>query len=184
MGFENGEVHIRLVDAPSKYLQIKMHDGEQGAISSIRLDKEEKYAMTTGEDGLMFIYQIDIDNIRKEALFDPFDGIEGIDFMPDATKEDIRMDKTAQFMRDNEPYFPTIDKEAECINPAFLATTLNLTEEINVDITDPNLYSIQQAKLRTEEDHRLKLAEEKKQGVRNRIESLREIFRKLSFKNV
>ena len=161
-----------------------MHDGEQGAISSIRLDKEEKYAMTTGEDGLMFIYQIDIDNIRKEALFDPFDGIEGIDFMPDATKEDIRMDKTAQFMRDNEPYFPTIDKEAECINPAFLATTLKLTEEINVDITDPNLYSIQQAKLRTEEDHRLKLAEEKKQGVRNRIESLREIFRKLSFKNV
>ena len=184
MGFENGEVHIRLADAPSKYLQIKMHDGEQGAISSIRLDKEEKYAMTTGEDGLMFIYQIDIDNIRKEALFDPFDGIEGIDFMPDATKDDIRMDKTAQFMRDNEPYFPAIDKEAECINPAFLATTLKLTEEINVDITDPNLYSIQQAKLRTEEDHRLKLAEEKKQGVRNRIESLREIFRKLSFKNV
>lgn len=29
------------------------------------------------------------------------------------------------------------------------------------------MYSIQQAKLRTEEDHRLTLAEKKKQGVKN-----------------
>jgi len=39
MGYDSGEVHLRHVDAPNKYLQIKMHDGQQGAISSFRLDK-------------------------------------------------------------------------------------------------------------------------------------------------
>lgn len=87
-------------------------------------------------------------------------------------------------MDDNEPYFPDVDKDQECINPAFLAASVRLTEEVNVDITDPNLYSIQQAKLRTEEDHRMKLAEEKKQGVRNKIQHLRDTFTKLATKNL
>jgi hypothetical protein len=37
--------------------------------------------------------------------------------------------------------------------------------------------------LRTEEDHRLKLAEEKKQSVRRKIEHLREEFKKLHSAN-
>jgi hypothetical protein len=65
-----------------------------------------------------------------------------------------------------------------------LAASVRLTEEVNIDITDPSIYSIQQAKLRTEEDHRMKLAEEKKQGVRSRIQALRDTFRKLTTKNI
>lgn len=49
------------------------------------------------------------------------------------------------------------------------AVTLRGIPENPVDITDPNVYSIQQSKLRTEEDHRLKLAEAKKEGVKTRI---------------
>jgi hypothetical protein len=45
------------------------------------------------------------------------------------------------------------------------------------DIIDESIYSIQQAKLRTEEDHRLKLAEEKKQHVRNQVKVLRQQFK-------
>jgi WD40 repeat protein len=101
MGYDNGEVHIRHVDGPNKYLQIKMHDGQQGAITSVRLDKEEKYVMTTAEDGLMFIYQIDSKNLKKEALYDPFAGVEGIDFMPEATKDELRAEKTAGFFNEN-----------------------------------------------------------------------------------
>jgi hypothetical protein len=97
-------------------MSIKMHDGHMGAITSIRFDKEEKYIMTTAEDGLMYIHQIDKNISQKEALFDPFAGIEGIDFMPEATKEDIRDEKTKQFMIDNEPYFGEIDKEKDGIN--------------------------------------------------------------------
>ena len=48
---------------------------------------------------------------------------------------------------------------------------------------DPSQYSIQQAKLRTEEDHRLKLAEEKKEGVKERIKKLRKAFKELRVRN-
>lgn len=56
MGYENGEVQLRHVDSPNKYLQIKMHDAHIGAITSFRLDKDEKFAMTSGEDGIMFVH--------------------------------------------------------------------------------------------------------------------------------
>ncbi len=115
-----------------------MHDGQQGLITSIKFDKEEKYLMTTAEDGHMYIHQLDKECIRKEALFDPFAGIEGIDFMPESTKEDIKFEKTKQFLLDNQPYFPEVDPESECINQAYLASSVRLTEEVNVDILDPS----------------------------------------------
>ena len=119
-----------------------MHDGHQGVVTAFRLDKDEKYAVTTGEDGLMFVYQIDSVNIKREALFDPFAGIEGIDYMPEATKEDIREEKTKQMMLDNEPYFSEVNPDTDCINQAFLAASVRLTEEVNIDILDPSIYSI------------------------------------------
>ena len=92
-----------------------MHDGHIGSITSMRFDKDEKYLMTAAEDGLMYIHQIDKENLRKEAKFDPFAGVEGIDFMPESTKQDLRFEKTKQFFLDNVPYFPVVDKEAEVI---------------------------------------------------------------------
>jgi hypothetical protein len=97
-------VHVKgVVTLDSSYVlfisnhdgRCSMHDAQNGAITSVRFDKNEKYAITTAEDGLMFVYQIDSDNIRKEALFDPFAGLEGVDFMPEATKDDIKTEKTA-----------------------------------------------------------------------------------------
>lgn len=45
------------------------------------------------------------------------------------------------------------------------------------------MYSIQQAKLRTEEDRRLELAEEKKEAVKVKIQNLRKQFRILQERN-
>jgi len=45
------------------------------------------------------------------------------------------------------------------------------------------VYSIQQAKLRTEEDRRLELAEEKKEAVKVKIQNLRKQFRILQERN-
>jgi len=33
-----------------------MHDGHSGGITSMKFDKDEKYFMTTAEDGLMYIH--------------------------------------------------------------------------------------------------------------------------------
>jgi hypothetical protein len=137
MGYENGEVQIRHVDNPNKYISIKMHDGHNGKITATRFDKEEKYFMTSSEDGLMYIHQIDKECIKKEALFNPLAGIEGVDFMAESQREDIASEKTKQFKLDNQPYFPEVDPESDCINQAYLASSLRLTEEVNIDIQDP-----------------------------------------------
>ena len=51
------------------------------------------------------------------------------------------------------------------------------------DITDKNRYSIQQAKLRTEEDRKLEIAEQKKAQVREQINILRRQFAEVVEKN-
>ena len=56
--------------------------------------------------------------------------------------------------------FPPIDEELT-LDEAALAISLKLQEPTEDD-ADPKAYSIQQSKLRTEEDHRMNLAEKKK----------------------
>lgn len=58
-----------------------------------------------------------------------------------------------------------------------------MPEPKNVDVVDPTIYAIQTSKLRTEEDHRLKLAEEKKKEVRLKVKTLRETFKAIKEKN-
>jgi len=62
------------------------------------------------------------------------------------------------------------------LDEASISITVKTREATGLDVLDPTIYSIQQAKLRTEEDHRLNLAEKKKQGVRKQIEALRNEF--------
>ena len=69
------------------------------------------------------------------------------------------------------------------LDETLFSVSLRGFPDICDDITDTSVYSIQQSKLRTEEDHRLKLAEEKKQGVRKKIEGLRDQFKELTTLN-
>eukprot|EP00933_Yihiella_yeosuensis_P025357 TRINITY_DN19695_c0_g3_i5.p1 TRINITY_DN19695_c0_g3~~TRINITY_DN19695_c0_g3_i5.p1 ORF type:complete len:1177 (-),score=369.47 TRINITY_DN19695_c0_g3_i5:167-3223(-) len=57
------------------------------------------------------------------------------------------------------------------------------TLPINTDITDPAYYSIQDAKLKAEEDNQKAAAEHKKQRVRERIKEIREELTQLQAKN-
>ena len=183
LAFDNGEVQIRVNDNPERLLQIKMHDGHAGRITSVKFDKDEKFLVTTGEDGLIYSHLIDKENILKESVFQPLDGVEGVDFMPEYQREDIKAEKMREFFEANPPFFGEVDYDKDCIDHAFLAQSLKLTEDVNEDILDPQQYSIQQAKLRTEEDHRVKLAEEKKESVKERIKKLRKAFKELRVRN-
>ena len=73
--------------------------------------------------------------------------------------------------------------QVDSLNMHYLGQQLKLTEDVNDDIHDANQYSIQQAKLRTEEDHRMQLAEEKKEGVKEKIKKLRKAFKELRERN-
>jgi len=160
-----------------------MHDGHTGKITSVKFDKDERMVLTTGEDGLIYIHLIDKENIKKEATYNPLEGVEGVDFMAESQREEIRLEKVKEFFEANPPYFIEFDYDKDALDHAYLAQSLKIAEDLNEDILDPSQYSIQQAKLRTEEDHRIKLAEEKKEGVKERIKKLRKAFKELSVRN-
>ena len=86
-----------------------------------------------------------------------------------------------EYKEENPPVFT--DKEEQLLDEAALAITIKNKEPTNIDIEDPNIYSIQQSKLRTEEDHRMQLADKKKTQVRNQIQRLREWFIKVNDMN-
>jgi ATP-dependent protease HslVU (ClpYQ) ATPase subunit len=69
------------------------------------------------------------------------------------------------------------------LDEAALAITIKTNEPLGIDISDPNGYSIQQAKLRTEEDARMSLADKKKMKVKHMIENLRNEFLDVLNKN-
>jgi len=92
--------------------------------------------------------------------------VEGAQFLPDDEKADLIKKRFKEYFLKNYPAFPEFTEDS-AMDEAGLAISLKTKPEyLGKDIEDPNQYSIQQAKLRTEEDHRLNLAEIKKQGVR------------------
>ena len=96
------------------------------------------------------------------------EGVEGTDFMPDDQVKQIKNEKTRNFHADNPPNLPEIDPHVDGLDRSNLVEALNIPTGTH-DITDENVYSIQQAKLRTEEDRKLEIAEDKKAGVRSKI---------------
>ena len=56
-------------------------------------------------------------------------------------------------------------EEKDGVDKIAFSEQITINGEINVDILDDSVYSIQQAKLRTEEDHRMRMDELKKQRV-------------------
>jgi hypothetical protein len=110
------------------------------------------------------------------------EGVEGANFMPASQIVEVTAEKIAQFKEENPSNIPEVDPKIDGLDDTAFAVTLRIPEEPE-DITDNELYSIQKSKLRTEEDMRLKLAEEKKDGVRQRIDDLRGAFANLSEKN-
>ena len=163
-------------------MAIKEHDGEVGAISAAKLSYDERFMVSTGYDGLIFVHQIDKFMIQQESKFDPLEGVDGIDFMPDDQVKSIKNEKIKNFQMDNPPNLSDIDPHVDGLDRSNLAEALNLPTGTQ-DIKDETMYSIQQAKLRTEEDRKLEIAEEKKRGVRGKIEGLRERFAKVVERN-
>lgn len=87
--------------------------------------------------------------------------------MPREEKEKMIENKIAKYKEEQAAVFPTINEEEMGVDEASLAITIKTKEPLGVDVTDPSIYSIQMSKLKTEEDHRLSLADRKKGKVRD-----------------
>ena len=83
IGLNNGEVRVSYGSNPKSFLAIKEHDGEIGQISAAKLSYDERFLVSTGHDGLIFVHTIDKFMIQQESKFDPLEGVEGVDYMPE-----------------------------------------------------------------------------------------------------
>jgi len=160
-------------------MKIKNHDGQLGAITSAALSYDKKYILSTAQDGLLFVHQLDCGMIKTEARFDPMEGSN--EQNPQIIKE-VTDKKLSEFFEANPVSLLDVDPIIEGVDQTILKIDLKIKKD-TPDITDETIYSIQQSKLRTEEDHRLKLAETKKEKVREDITKLREKFVTLVEKN-
>ena len=59
IGLANGEIRISYGANPASFLSIKEHDGDIGQISSAMLSYDERFLISTGYDGLIFVHTID-----------------------------------------------------------------------------------------------------------------------------
>lgn len=187
-GFQNGEVRVSTMENPKNFMSLKQHDGQHGAITQAKLSFDERFIVTSGMEGLVMVHTIDKFMIQKESKFDPtdekaFPDMEGIEFLPADIQAEKIAEQVAKFQAANQPSFPAVDAAIDGMDDSLLAISLRIDKNAQ-DITDESIYSIQQAKLRTEEDHRLRLAEEAKQNVRNKIKVLRKNFKDLKNKNL
>ena len=80
--------------------------------------------------------------MKREAVFNPLEGVEGVDYMAESQREDIRQEKMREFFETTPPYFTEVNPDQDGLDHAYLAKTLKLTEDINEDIIDPSQYSI------------------------------------------
>lgn len=101
IGFMNGDIRLSTPEFPMNFLSIKQHDGYSGHITSAKMSHDERFIVSSGSDGLIFIHLIDKFMIQQEARFDPRAGIDGIEFMPEAQKKQSLIDAVDRFQEEN-----------------------------------------------------------------------------------
>jgi len=220
VGSRNGNVQMRPVSDLEFFLQMKSHDGDDGAVSAICTTFDDRILLSTGQDGNFFAHTVDGDaalaradrahqekiremldwekeapqrarelrrkNRKKKKEYD--DAIErGDDDVPDYEPE---VERPAPFSKkDIEQLRSSLDPREIVVTvqpPQEMPEELEPKNELDLDaedITDSGTYSIEEAKLKQEEDDRMTEAEKKKQLVRQEIQDLRKEFQFMLKKN-
>lgn len=181
--YTDGEVEVVVDRKFERRMSIKNHDVTIGHLTATTFNRDDSFFFTVGQDGLIFVYQFDKDAAVEEVKYDPLTEVEGANFLPPDEKEKAYVKKLNEYHEKNPTILPEPILEEHGLDEPALAVTLKTNEPVNVDIADPTMYSIQQSKLRTEEDHRLSLAEQKKNKEKIKINKLREEFTKLVDQN-
>ena len=140
IGLQNGEIRISYGSNPKAFLSIKEHDGEIGQISAAKLSYDERFLVSTAYDGLVFVHTLDKFMIQQESGFNPLEGVDGTDFMPEDQIKDIKQQKINTFQRDNPPNLPEVDPHIDGLDRTNLAPTLKIP--VGEDIKDETIYSI------------------------------------------
>jgi hypothetical protein len=84
MCFNNSEIRMLNLAFPERTMAIKQHDAHAGGITAAKLSFDERCLVSAGKDGILMIHAVDKYMLIQESMFNPLEGVAGIDFMPEA----------------------------------------------------------------------------------------------------
>ncbi|GMH77149.1 hypothetical protein TrST_g4112 [Triparma strigata] len=173
---DDGSVTVRPSAELGYFTKYSNHDPNSGGCSGAALSFDDEFLLSVGDDGVLAIYRLNpkaveaaameakekrmlLDEGNADKLLSSADSGEGSSVPPEGFDEIFASTKEGQ------------DKAAAAAAAAV------------EDITDDTAYSIQDEKLRKEEDARKAAAERKKEGVREKIVSMQKEFAEFVKKN-
>ncbi|KAH8872741.1 Cilia- and flagella-associated protein [Schistosoma japonicum] len=143
IGFNDGVICVQLLEKPfdmticKGFWIYRLHDNQRGRVNRIALTYDEKFVLSAGSDGTLFVCELMTEEMQNTEI-----------------------------------------KEYR----ARIPSTFDTTNKVD-DITDPNTYSIEETKQKLEQDHLMKLAEERKFITRQKLTELKRRFKKLKEQN-
>ena len=174
---EDGCVRLRSADdtLTRYFANVRMHDANYGTVNSATTSFDDKYLLTAGADGAVFTFRLQPERLL-EAAKEAAAGQAARDAKAAMLKSIIEMQIDAENGQDEAPteVFGTVVSSLEGDVHDTQAEE-NASTGVS-DIVDPNAYSIQDAKLKTEHDNLVKASEKKKELVRQKIQKLRKKF--------
>lgn len=194
LGSEFGEINIRPLEYMDLSMSIRAHDQDDGYITGIALNLDKECVISSSWDGTLNTQKMDYSFLAKvvqlrqdmkaQKELGPVSEVaeEGEEEEDDEEKdpdkekpegEDEEWDSSEEEEIDtivwSEVVFPSLEVG---IDDRFFEDEPPLQEA--EDIINHNVYSIQEEKLKAEEDKRKELAEVRKSKMRSEIEELRQ----------
>ena len=194
VGNSDGSVNVRWLKHPAVFARFVAHNGNNGGVSSLAISFDDSYVLSVGKDGLLAVHKVRRDLFESKGVSLAKDLEAGI-FIGKSTKEVV-------VGPNGEPAYMTEVHSDESLNdwslfPADKDDSAKRTaedesrareaelEKLIPESTDiePGAYSIQDAKLQSEEDQRKIAAENLKEKVRHQIRALRVDFEAIKKRN-
>jgi len=172
-GNDDGSVTFRTVSEPENFMRLNCHDGDS-SVWACQLSFDASFLLTVGGDGILQAYKFNADNLEKDAR-------ESV-VQAHKTDEEL-LEMTAPLhsiaVEDGGKLPAGMDKVIKSSVHNDIHSSTELAGAISDDVTDDNAYSIQDEKLKKEEDARKTAAERKKDIVRQVILELQKEFKTL-----
>ena len=177
IGSTDGGVTLRRADALGAFARFRGHDMHRGAISGAALSFDGALVITAAADGLLLTHDADLERTLQrtlrahEALCGARDARDGPAGAPEIQPATEPAGQGA-----------AVEAPEGCggVGPRMKVAAASAEA---ADITDAGAYSIQDARLKAEEDLRREEAEKKKAQMRSRVREMRDAYAALAQEN-
>ena len=211
-GCSDGTAHVRAAANPDHFVCVHLHDGNEGEVTSLCTSFDDEFLLTGDSSGCIFVSRlrpIEIEAHAAEAATSNSAMVKGARGIV-MSVEKVGPTCLLITCRQGGLIVPVTHAILHCTHCTALAlpcTTPQAQEKaafakvassyvkadgdkasfqierVDLFAEDPESYSIQDTKLKTEEDHEARAAEIKKQSVREAVEMLRKKFAELKRQN-